>query len=71
MAAFSPAPLEDAGLVEAVRRVAGRFQDETGIEVVVSVRGSVERLLRNHEVVLLRAVQEGWPTCASTPRPST
>ncbi len=59
VAAFSPAPLEDAGLVEAVRRVAGRFQDETGIEVVVSVQGTVERLHRNHEVVLLRAVQEG------------
>jgi signal transduction histidine kinase len=59
VAAFIPAPLEDAGLVEAVRRVAGRFQEETGIDVAVTVEGGVEGLHRDHDVVLLRAVQEG------------
>ncbi len=58
--AFSPAPLEEATLAEAVRRVAGRFQEETGVEVAVRVEGVLDGLPRDHEVVVLRAVQEAF-----------
>ncbi len=56
--AFSPPPLEEATLAEAVRRVAGRFREESGIDVLVSIDGSLDGLPRDHEVVVLRAVQE-------------
>lgn len=59
VAAFSPAPLEEATLADAVRRVASRFQEETGIPVAVTVEGPLDGLPRAHEVVVLRAVQEG------------
>lgn len=58
VAAFSPAPLQDSGLVDAVRRVAGRFQEETGVAVEVAVTGDDQGLPRDVEVVVLRAVQE-------------
>lgn len=58
VAAFSPAGLERGTLVEAVRRVAGRFQDETGTRVRIDVTGEGADLSRDREVVLLRAVQE-------------
>lgn len=58
VAAFSPAPLEDTSLADAVRRVAGRFQDESGVQVLVRVEGTLDGLPRDHEVVVLRAVQE-------------
>lgn len=58
VAAFSPAPLKDTSLADAVRRVAERFQDETGVTVAVRVEGGVDGLPRDHEVVVLRAVQE-------------
>lgn len=57
--AFSPAPLEDAVLVDAVLRVASRFEDETGVGIEVNVIGLIDGIHRDHEVVLLRAVQEG------------
>jgi len=58
VAAFSPPPLAEASLAEAVRRVAARFADETGVAVDVRVEGGVAELPRDHEVVALRAVQE-------------
>lgn len=58
VSAFSPAPLQEAGLVDAIRRVAGRLQEETGVAVEVTVEGDVQGLPRDVEVVVLRAVQE-------------
>ncbi|GAA3805776.1 sensor histidine kinase [Cellulomonas soli] len=62
VAAFGPAALQDGGLVEALGRLARRFEAETGVQVEVQVVGHVtgtgERLGKDTEVVLLRAAQE-------------
>ncbi len=58
VAAFSPVALERAGLADAVRRLAARFGDETGLRVDVVVDGDLTGLGRDREVVLLRAAQE-------------
>jgi len=59
VAAFTPVGLEDATLRDAVHRLAERFTRETG--VLVDVRDADldgAALDREHEVVVLRAVQE-------------
>lgn len=60
VAAFGPAALQDAGFVEALGRLARRFEAETGVRV--ELRGLPaalpERLGKDTEVVLLRAAQE-------------
>jgi signal transduction histidine kinase len=57
VAASAPAGLDGATLPDAVRRLAERFEQETGIEVTADV-APVARLDRDREVVVLRAVQE-------------
>ena len=57
---FSPVPLEGATLVEALSRLAERFERETGVSTRVdttAVDGG-PALSRNDEVVLLRGAQE-------------
>ncbi len=57
VAALTPAALQDATLPEAVRRLAARHRDETGVAVRVCVVG--EPLTdADHDVVLLRVAQE-------------
>jgi signal transduction histidine kinase len=60
VAAFSPVPLEDATLVEALHRLAERFERETGVSTRVDTAAleSAPALSRNDEVVLLRGAQE-------------
>ena len=60
VAAFSPVALEGTDLSGALRRLAERFTDETGIEVDLGLGAEVEptQLARDREVVLLRAAQE-------------
>ena len=60
VAAFSPVALEGTDLSGALRRLAERFTDETGIEVDLGLGEEVEpnQLARDREVVLLRAAQE-------------
>jgi len=60
VAAFSPVPLEDATLVEALSRLAERFGRETGMSTRVDTAAleGVPALSRNDEVVLLRGAQE-------------
>lgn len=55
--ALAPADLHDTTLAEAIRRVAGRFADETGAETTVEVAPG-PALPANAEVVLVRAAQE-------------
>jgi signal transduction histidine kinase len=57
VAASARAGLDGATLPDAVRRLAERFEEETGIEVTADV-AAVARLDRDREVVVLRAVQE-------------
>ncbi|MCS6843951.1 MAG: sensor histidine kinase [Caldilineales bacterium] len=54
----SKQPLEGASLPEALRRVAARWAQETGIPAVVAVTGEPVPLHPEAEVTLLRAVQE-------------
>jgi signal transduction histidine kinase len=60
VAAFSPVPLEDATLVEALHRLAERFGRETGMSTRVDTAAldGAPALSRNDEVVLLRGAQE-------------
>ena len=60
VAAFGPAGLQDATLVEALARLADRFTAETGVRVDVppSAAAAAAGLGRDQEVVLLRAAQE-------------
>lgn len=60
VAAFGPAALADATLVEALERLAERFQAETGVRVDVTLASvaAVGTAGRDTEVVLLRAAQE-------------
>ncbi len=61
VAAFSPLGLDDTTLVEALQRLATRFESETGVRVTVSARTGDDRgavLSTAHQVVLLRTAQE-------------
>jgi signal transduction histidine kinase len=58
VAAFSPVGLEGATLPDAVRRLAERFGDETGLMVDVETVGDFSGLAREQEVVVLRVAQE-------------
>ena len=60
VAAFSPVPLEGATLVEALHRLAERFERETGVSARVDTAAldGGPALSRNDEVVLLRGAQE-------------
>jgi signal transduction histidine kinase len=57
VAALAPAALDGASLGEALGRLAGRHQQETGTSVVVGVQGA-PRDCPDTDVVLLRAAQE-------------
>ena len=58
VAAFSPVALDGTDLGGALRRLAERFSQETGIAVDVEVGADGLGLARDREVVLLRAAQE-------------
>ncbi|WP_157988009.1 sensor histidine kinase [Jiangella endophytica] len=58
VSSLAPVSLQDASLPEAIERIAGRFADETGLEVDLQVDGSGPPLPANVEVVLLRTAQE-------------
>lgn len=58
VSSLAPVGLQDATLPEAIRRIAARFADETGLDVSVQVDGEAPVLPANVEVVLLRAAQE-------------
>lgn len=55
--AFSPLPLQGATLVEAIERLAARFEDESGVAVTLRL-SAVPGLGSAEDVVLLRAAQE-------------
>lgn len=55
---LAPAPLQEQSLVQAIERIAQRFQTESCALTDVVVHGTPTRLEPGHEVVLLRAVQE-------------
>ena len=63
VAAMSPVRVGDSTLAETLRRLAARFERETGIQVLVSVAApgpdGLDGLDRENEVVLLRCAQEG------------
>ncbi|QLQ06519.1 MAG: sensor histidine kinase [Anaerolineae bacterium] len=56
--ALRPEPLEGASLPQALRRVAVRWAEETGVAVRVAVTGEHVALHPEAEVTLLRAAQE-------------
>lgn len=58
VAALQPAPLQDATLADAVRRISQAFADEQGIAVAVQVQGEPRLLAAAEEVVVVRATQE-------------
>lgn len=59
VAALTPVALSDAGLAEALHRLADRVSRESGVVIAVDVReGALVGLTRSQEVVLLRAAQE-------------
>lgn len=58
VAALAPVDLDGTTLADAVRRVAARFAEQTGIAVEVEVPDAVRNLSRDQEVVVLRAAQE-------------
>ncbi len=58
VAAFAPVALDGATLTDAVRRLAQRFGEQTGLAVDVVVTGELAGLSRDAEVVLLRSAQE-------------
>ncbi|MBE7699325.1 sensor histidine kinase [Oerskovia sp. Sa1BUA8] len=55
--AFAPLPLQGATLVEALERLAARFEDESGVSVTLRL-SAVPGLGSAEDVVLLRAAQE-------------
>jgi len=63
VAAMSPVRVGDSTLAETLRRLAGRFERETGIQVRVILADTaldrLDGLDRENEVVLLRCAQEG------------
>ncbi len=58
--ALAPVALQHGDLTDAIRRLAGRIQEETGMTVTVGVSGSAAEaaLSPAEDVVLLRAIQE-------------
>ena len=61
VAAFAPVALDSATLVEALERLAGRFERETGIATrldTAALDGVGTGLTRSEEIVLLRGAQE-------------
>ncbi|SDT49783.1 sensor histidine kinase [Jiangella sp. DSM 45060] len=58
VSSLAPVSLQDASLPEAIERIAGRFADETGLEVSLQIDEAGPPLPANVEVVLLRATQE-------------
>jgi len=56
--ALRPAPLDGASLVEALRRVVERWNQESGIKTDFTVTGEPQALHPEMEVTLLRAMQE-------------
>lgn len=56
---LSPAPLDGSSLDEALRRLANRLGEETGLAVTFEVSGESRPLSAPAEVVMVRAVQEG------------
>ena len=61
VAAFSPLGLDDSTLIEALRRLATRFEAETGVSVIVRTQTDDDHdgmLPASHQVVLLRTAQE-------------
>jgi signal transduction histidine kinase len=55
--AFAPLPLQGATLVEAIERLAARFEDESGVAVTLRL-SAVPGLGSAEDVVLLRSAQE-------------
>ena len=58
VAALAPADLASGSLVDAVRRLADRLADETGVPVEYEVDGALPSIGMAGEVVLLRGAQE-------------
>jgi signal transduction histidine kinase len=58
VAALTPAPLVEATLPDALRRLADRFSDDSGTAATVVVEGEARALPTGTEVVLLRVAQE-------------
>jgi signal transduction histidine kinase len=58
VAALTPAPLAEATLADALRRLADRFDHDTGTPATVVVDGQARPLPTGTEVVLLRVAQE-------------
>ena len=56
--ALQPVDLQSSSVADAVRRVAKRFEDETGIVTTVAIVGPPRLLAPADDVVLLRATQE-------------
>ncbi|MGH2534516.1 MAG: sensor histidine kinase [Thermomicrobiales bacterium] len=56
--ALRPAPLEQDGLHEALKRLAARWSEESGVGLVTAVHGAPRTLHPEVEVTLLRAAQE-------------
>jgi signal transduction histidine kinase len=56
--ALRPAPLDDASLVVALRRVVERWMQESGIETDFTVTGEPQALYLELEVTLMRSMQE-------------
>ncbi|MFI6392199.1 sensor histidine kinase [Nonomuraea sp. NPDC050540] len=59
LSALAPAPLDDASLVEALRRITERMGDEIGIGARFEACGAARPLATRTDVVLIRALQEG------------
>ncbi len=55
--AFAPLPLQGATLVEAIERLAARFEDESGVAVTLRL-SAIPGLGSAEDVVLLRSAQE-------------
>jgi signal transduction histidine kinase len=51
-------PVESESLIQAIRQVAGRWANETGLSAQVNSSGSARSLSSPYEVTLLRVVQE-------------
>lgn len=58
IATLPPAALDESSLPEAVRRLAGRLAEETGITAECTVTGTVRPLSAATEAVVLRCAQE-------------
>ncbi|MEJ3403843.1 sensor histidine kinase [Rathayibacter sp. YIM 133350] len=58
IAALTPAPLDDASLAQAVRRVVAAFAEETGVVAVFETPDAEVSTSPSQQVVLLRVVQE-------------